>query len=44
MEKAVPEPCDAVVKPTDWAGLASTSLGMVVPTPAWSPVVVMVAE
>ena len=43
-ENAVPEPWEAVVMPTDCAGVASTSLGMVVPAPAWSPAVVMVAE
>ena len=43
-EKAVPDPWEAVVMPTECAGVASTSLGMVVPAPVWSPAVVMVAE
>ena len=42
-ENAVPDPWDAVVMPTDCAGVASTSLGMVVPAAVWSPAVVMVA-
>ena len=35
-EKAVPEPWEAVVMPTDCVGVLSTSLGIEEPEPVWS--------